>query len=111
MIFGLVLYWINKQALDVMYYQEIVKVAYGARIRHMTSEELEELKEVGRAVALGERSSDEFYELLELHADELIQAYECALELYNQAHVGDGTYICPIAFQQAVKMSHNIFDT
>jgi len=42
----------------------------------MTPEELEELKSVGEAVAVGERSPNEFYELLAIHAGELIEAVE-----------------------------------
>lgn len=42
----------------------------------MTNEELKELKSVGQAVACGERSPDEFYELLAINANELIEAVE-----------------------------------
>jgi len=47
----------------------------------MTNEELEELKSIGQAVAVGERSPDEFYELLAVSAGKLIEAVETVSRL------------------------------
>ncbi|MDH5415280.1 MAG: hypothetical protein OEW87_14175 [Flavobacteriaceae bacterium] len=42
----------------------------------MTEEELKELKSICQAVAIGERSPDELYELLAINANALIEAVE-----------------------------------